>query len=153
MSDIIKATLREPDGPESKKPELLEQIVEECKDAGRTVKEAGKKYVHAKADQESAKAKQIIAEIIARAGELELKRQELLAQREKQRTELEQSAKRDKNTHKERMQELKLQEQKNKIDAFNAVTERLKALRELGIAIDMQVADLEKATKRLLDSK
>ncbi|MFC1636332.1 hypothetical protein ACFL5Z_15995 [Planctomycetota bacterium] len=153
MSDIIKTTLREPDGPEPKQPELLEQIVEEFKDVGKTVKGAGKKYVQAKAEQESAKVQQIRAEIFARAGELELKRQELLAQREKQQKELKLLEKRDKNAHMERLLELELQKEKNRIEAFNAVTERLKALKELGIPVDMQVVDLEKVAKRLLDSK
>ena len=153
MSDIVKATLREPDGPERRKPELLEQIVEEFKDVGRTAKDAGKKYVHAKAEQESAKVQQIRAGILAQAGELELKRQESLAQREKERKELELLAKRDKNAHKERLRKLRLQEQKNKIDAFNAVTERLRALKELGIPVEMQVENLDVAAKRLLDSK
>lgn len=51
------------------------------------------------------------------------------------------------------MKELELQEQKNGIDAFNAVTERLKTLKELGTTIDMQVENLDVAAKRLLDSK
>ena len=153
MSDIIKTTLREPDGPEDKHPELLERIVEEFKDLGKTAKDTGKKYVQAKADQESAKVQQIRAGILAQAGELEIKRQESLARRENQQKELELLKKRDKNAHKQRMKELKLQEQKNSIDAFNAVTDRLKALKELGISIDMQVTDLEASARRLLDSK
>lgn len=153
MSDIIKTTLREPDGPAPRQPELLEQIVEEFKDVGKTAKDAGKKYVHAKAEQESAKVQQIRAGIFAQVGELELKRQELLAQRDKQQKELELLAKRDKNAHRERMREIELQEQKNRIDAFKAVTERLKALKELGMPIDMQVENPDVAVKRLLDSK
>jgi siroheme synthase len=164
MNDFVKSTLREPEGPEPQKPELMEQIVEQCKDIGSSAKDAGKKYINAKADQESAKVREIEANIFTKAGELELKRQESLMKREKQNKELELQEKRDENAHIERMQELKiqeckgmmeivLQEKQNRIAAFNAVTERLKTLKELGIEVNIQMTDLDIAAIRLLDSK
>lgn len=102
-------------------PELLEQLKESIEQLFECSVEGAANFVQGRGEQESAKAAEIKAKALAQLGTLELDRQRLIAERDK-----------DIHAHRRQMYELRTQRLKDVVDC-------LVRLKDLGATINLQV--------------
>jgi len=142
-------TLHPAEGPNP--PDLLQQIVEDIKnDLKELVPIAGKalgKYVGAKGEEAIARVQEIRARIYENIGKLEIERQRLVKERDEAWQKYELEAQRDRNTHDEKLREMKSQ-------GLCDVVDCIVKLKERGMAVDMKVIkEVEKAMRGRLTDK
>jgi len=124
--------LREATGNKPNPEGLLQAIVDEVKDLGVVASSSGKKWLRAKADQESIRIKEIQSRILQGIAQLDIERQKILQEYHLERQRLASS-------HEEQMIKLDIEREREKRRAIKDSIKVIKSLREMGIDIDLRI--------------
>jgi len=142
MSERCDITLRQAEGTKPNPDDILDKVINEVTELGKIAAGSGKKWLKAKADQESIRVKEIQARILQGVALLDLQRQKQLQDYELERQRIA-------NAHAKDTAEFTLKQQQQCRQAILDAVKVIKDFHDMGIDVDLQV--INEAPKSLFE--